>query len=78
VRSGPYAFMRNPICTGPIDGALGTAIAVGEPRGLVGVVCVRAALSIRAKTEERFLCEEFGAAFADHARRVTFLIPIVL
>ena len=48
VRSGPYALSRNPIYTGFVVAALGTAVAVGELRGLVGLACIVAAVTIKA------------------------------
>ena len=35
IRSGPYGFVRHPIYTGLLLAMLGTAIAIGEWRGLV-------------------------------------------
>jgi protein-S-isoprenylcysteine O-methyltransferase Ste14 len=40
IRSGPYALARHPIYTGFAGGVLGTAIAVGEWRGLLAFVLV--------------------------------------
>ena len=41
VVDGPYAFVRHPIYTGILLALLGTALAVGEWRALLGVLLVR-------------------------------------
>ena len=77
VRSGPYRIVRHPIYTGFLFAALGTAIAVGQFRGLVATIV--AALAWRAKSlvEEQFMTEEFGAEYAAYKREVRALIPFV-
>ena len=37
IRSGPYALVRHPIYSGFLLGMLGTAIAIGEVRGLLAI-----------------------------------------
>lgn len=78
VRRGPYAMVRNPIYAGFLATTLGTALAGGQVRGLAGVACVLIAVIIKARTEERFLAEEFGEEFARYKREVKFLIPFVV
>jgi protein-S-isoprenylcysteine O-methyltransferase Ste14 len=75
IATGPYARIRHPIYTGILTGMLGTALIVGEWRGLLAVLIATIGFSFKAKREERFLVEEFGPAFEEHRRRTGFLLP---
>ena len=75
IATGPYARLRHPIYTGMLTGMLGTALTVGEWRGLVAVLIATIGFSFKAKREERLLEEEFGPAFEEHKRRTGFLLP---
>ena len=61
-----------------LTGMLGTALTVGEWRGLVAVLIATIGFSFKAKREERLLEEEFGPAFEEHKRRTGFLLPRIL
>ena len=78
IRSGPYRFVRHPIYTGLLLAFLGTAIALGEWRGLVAVAIFVVAVWRKAMVEERFLAEHFGEAYARYRAEVRALIPFVL
>jgi protein-S-isoprenylcysteine O-methyltransferase Ste14 len=78
VRSGPYALVRHPIYTGILLGFIGTALAIGEVRGLLSVALITAACLFRIRMEERWLLEEFGAEYEQYRREVKALIPFVL
>jgi protein-S-isoprenylcysteine O-methyltransferase Ste14 len=78
VRSGPYAVVRHPIYAGLLLAMLGTALALGEVRGLVGLALAFVGWFTKARTEERFLVEEFGAAYLRYRREVKQLIPFAL
>ena len=75
IRTGPYAYMRHPIYSGVLLGVAGTAIAIGEWRGVVAFALLLTTYAIKAKKEERVLAGAFGAAFEEHARRTGFLLP---
>jgi protein-S-isoprenylcysteine O-methyltransferase Ste14 len=75
VRSGPYAFVRHPIYTGLLLALFGTALATGAPRGLLAFVIAGAALLRKLRVEERWLAEEFGAAYEAYRREVSALVP---
>ena len=51
IRSGPYAFVRHPIYTGMLIACVGTALVVGEWRGLLAVVLLVTAHSRKAVRE---------------------------
>jgi protein-S-isoprenylcysteine O-methyltransferase Ste14 len=75
VRSGPYAFVRHPIYSGLLLATVGTAIFVGEYRGLIAVPLVLLSESIKARREEQFMLAEFGDAYAQYRDETGFLIP---
>lgn len=78
VRSGPYRVTRHPIYTGILLGLLGSAVALGEVRGLVAVALALAAYMRKSGAEERMLEQEFGEEYAAYRREVKALIPLVL
>ena len=75
IATGPYSRIRHPIYTGMLLGMLGTAVVVGEWRGLLAVLIATTGFSFKAKREERLLEEEFGPKFDDHRNRTGFLLP---
>jgi protein-S-isoprenylcysteine O-methyltransferase Ste14 len=78
VQTGPYGLVRHPIYTGILTGILGSAIAIGEVRGLVSVLLFLASFWIKLKLEERWMRETFGAKYDEYARRVRALVPFVV
>lgn len=75
ISTGPYAYVRHPIYTGILLAALGTALLVGELRGLLGVAMVTVAFAMKAKREEAYMTSEFGDVYAQYSQRTGFLIP---
>jgi len=75
VRSGPYAIVRHPIYSGFIVATLGTAIAHGDMAGLVATALVAICWASKARLEESFMIEKFGAEYEDYRRHVKGLIP---
>ena len=78
ITSGPYRLARHPIYTGLLLAFAGTALIVAEWRGVLAVVIVFAALWRKLKLEERWMREQFGAAYNDYAKRVSALVPFLL
>ena len=76
--SGPYAFVRHPIYTGILLALAGTALAVGEWRGLLAVILACAAFWRKLGVEEAVMRRQFGVAYARYAENVPALIPFVL
>lgn len=75
VRTGPYAYFRHPIYSGVLLGVAGSAIAVGEWRGVLAFAILTTSYAIKAKREERLLANTFGASFDEHRRHTVFLVP---
>lgn len=75
IRSGPYARLRHPIYSGVLLGVAGTALAIGEWRGLVALVVMASNYFVKAKREERILTSRFGTDFAKYKVHAGFLLP---
>jgi len=75
VREGLYRWIRHPIYTGILLGMIGTAMIRGHLRGWIGMAIVFAGFYLKARREERFLHEEFGAGFEEHSRQTGMFLP---
>lgn len=75
IRSGPYAFLRHPIYSGVLLGIAGSALAIGEWRGLLALLVMTINYCVKARREDRILSGKFGDAFEEHKRRAGFLLP---
>ena len=78
VMRGPYALVRHPIYAGLLLTITGTALVVGEWRGLVAVALTLVAWRWKSLIEERVMTEQFGSAYEVYKSRVKALIPFVL
>lgn len=75
IRSGPYRRIRHPIYSGILLAFLGTAIAIGRIVGLIALAIVWASFWMKARREESFLAQEFGAQFEAHRKRTGMFLP---
>ncbi|TAN02742.1 MAG: isoprenylcysteine carboxylmethyltransferase family protein [Rhodanobacteraceae bacterium] len=75
---GPYRWTRHPIYTGMLLAMLGTAVAIGEWRGLLAIALVFTGLWFKLRHEEAWMRERFGTSYVDYMRRVKALIPGIL
>lgn len=75
IRTGPYRFVRHPIYTGLLLAVLGSAIAIGEWRGLLGFALFVLAFVHKLGIEERFLTQQFGDSYTRYRRDVPALVP---
>lgn len=75
ISTGPYGFARHPIYTGMLLGTVGTALVVGEWRGVLAVVMLLAAHSRKAMREELMLTTEFGEEYTAYRQKTGFLFP---
>jgi protein-S-isoprenylcysteine O-methyltransferase Ste14 len=78
IRTGPYAIVRHPIYTGVLFGFIGTALAIGQWRGVLAVVIVFAAFWRKLRLEERWMSETFGEQYRSYRARTRALIPFLL
>jgi protein-S-isoprenylcysteine O-methyltransferase Ste14 len=75
IRSGPYRLVRHPIYSGLLLAIFGTAISLGQWRGLIAFALIAVSLLLRLKTEERFMVEIFGDEYSRYRSEVPALIP---
>ena len=78
MRSGPYRWIRHPIYTGMFALALGTALAIGEVRTLVGIAFLVVAFWRKIRLEEQRLDAHFGAAYEEYRRNSWAVVPWVV
>jgi protein-S-isoprenylcysteine O-methyltransferase Ste14 len=68
-------MVRHPIYTGVLLAMLGTAIGCGRPLSLLGAPIAFAAFWKKARMEEQFMTEQFGAQYTQYQRAVRAFIP---
>jgi protein-S-isoprenylcysteine O-methyltransferase Ste14 len=78
IRRGPYALVRHPMYSGFLLAMLGTALAMGEVRGLLAIGLAFLGLWLKLRTEEQFLMDQFGAQYIKYRQQTKALIPFVL
>jgi len=78
ITSGPYAWVRHPIYTGLLVGFIGSAVSLGEWRGILAVLLVGSSFWRKLRTEERGMRQLFGERYLNYERRVSALIPFLL
>jgi protein-S-isoprenylcysteine O-methyltransferase Ste14 len=77
ITSGPYRIVRHPIYTGLLLAFVGSAVGLGEWRGVLAVALVLAALWRKLRVEEAWMREQFGAVYESYAQRVAALVPFL-
>ena len=75
VTRGPYAFVRHPIYTGLIMGAVAMAALQAKPWAIAGAALFSLGFTLKARVEERFLEKEIGGYDA-YRRRVAMILPL--
>ncbi|HWW33554.1 MAG TPA: isoprenylcysteine carboxylmethyltransferase family protein [Steroidobacteraceae bacterium] len=75
IRTGPYRYVRHPIYTGILTGAMGTAICSGTLRAALGLAIVAAAFIVKLRAEERFMRETFPGQYEKYSEEVPALVP---
>ncbi len=78
VRAGPYRYVRHPIYTGILLGFVGSAIALGQWRGVIAVALCLYAFLRKISLEERWMDETFPGKYAAYRKEVKALIPFIL
>ena len=77
VDTGPYGIVRHPIYTGLILATFAFALIRARPATLLIALAVAIFFSVKARLEERFLRQEFGAAYDTYSQRVARLVPFL-
>lgn len=75
ISMGPYKRIRHPIYTGIAVGLAGTAIVIGEWRGVLAFGAIFIAHFIKARKEEAWLAREFGGTFESHRAHTGMFLP---
>jgi protein-S-isoprenylcysteine O-methyltransferase Ste14 len=75
IRTGPYKLLRHPIYSGVLLAMAGTALAIGEWKGVVAFSVMVINYAIKASREERILVNKFGQAYQEYKRQAGFLVP---
>jgi protein-S-isoprenylcysteine O-methyltransferase Ste14 len=75
ITGGPYSLVRHPIYTGLLTGFMGTAIAMGQVRGLVAFALIFVMLWFKLRLEERWMRLQFGELYKQYAQQVPALVP---
>ncbi len=77
IERGPYAYVRHPIYSGLLVAMVGTALSLGEVRGVLAVALAVIAYQLKVRTEEAFLVTLFGPAYRAYQQRVGALVPLL-
>ncbi|MBV9755552.1 MAG: isoprenylcysteine carboxylmethyltransferase family protein, partial [Alphaproteobacteria bacterium] len=77
VRTGPYRWTRHPIYSGILLAFLGSAVALGEWRGLVALALITASFLHKLGIEERLMATRFPDAYARFRAEVPALVPFI-
>ena len=75
---GPYSVARHPIYTGLLVASVGTGLAIGELRCLLGLLVILLMFMVKMSQEEKLMMETFPQAYPEYRQRVKALIPGVL
>lgn len=78
IQNGPYRYVRHPIYSGFLLLFLGSAVMVGEWRGLLGLVIVFVSFWRKLRMEESWLAQHFGARYAQYSRQTKAIVPGLL
>jgi protein-S-isoprenylcysteine O-methyltransferase Ste14 len=78
ITTGPYGLVRHPIYSGLALAFVGSALGLGQWRGVLAVALALIAIAHRIIVEERFMREQFGAAYDVYAQRVRAFVPGVI
>lgn len=75
IEDGPYRHVRHPIYTGLLLAFVGSALRVGDVRGIFAVLLVFFSFWRKFRMEERLLEIAFGETYRRYCSRTAALIP---
>ncbi|HWD28279.1 MAG TPA: isoprenylcysteine carboxylmethyltransferase family protein [Rhizomicrobium sp.] len=77
IDTGPYALVRHPMYASAMLYLIGMPLLLGSQYGLIGTLCIAAAVAWRATKEEQMLAREL-TGYTDYMTRVPWrLVPYV-
>jgi protein-S-isoprenylcysteine O-methyltransferase Ste14 len=74
IRTGPYRTVRHPIYSGLPLAVFGTALAIGQWRGVIAVVCNLIGLLRKVQVEETLMVRTFPE-YQEYRQRTAAPIP---
>lgn len=77
IQTGPYKYVRHPIYTGMLLAFVGSAVAIGEWRGILAVALALLAFLHKIRVEEVGMRKTFPE-YEQYRRTTAALIPFVL
>jgi len=78
VRTGPYRYVRHPIYTRIIIALVGTALARDQWRGILAILLLWLAFTIKRLKEEQFMRQTFGDQYTAYSRTTGAIFPALL
>jgi protein-S-isoprenylcysteine O-methyltransferase Ste14 len=78
IRTGPYRLVRHPIYTGLLLAILGTALVIGQCRGLMATALMVVSFWRKLRTEETLMTQTFGDEYRRYSEHTAALIPFVI
>jgi protein-S-isoprenylcysteine O-methyltransferase Ste14 len=75
VDHGPYRFVRNPMYTGILMLGMSLGLALGTWLLPLAASLMFTLLTLRTRTEEKYLIERFGDQYRDYMKRVGRFLP---
>jgi protein-S-isoprenylcysteine O-methyltransferase Ste14 len=79
IRTGPYRWVRHPIYTAFFFAMIGTALSLGQVRGIVSVILLFTTYQFKMRREETLLLTQFGDQYRRYQTEVSafpFRIPV--
>jgi protein-S-isoprenylcysteine O-methyltransferase Ste14 len=74
---GPYRWVRHPIYTGLLLAFAGSALAIGQWRGILGFLIVYVTLRLKSRVEEHYMIETFGDRYREYQHKVPAFMPFI-
>jgi protein-S-isoprenylcysteine O-methyltransferase Ste14 len=78
IQTGPYALVRHPIYTGLLLALVGTALSLGQWRGVAAVLLMLVSFWRKLTVEEHWMINAFGDRYRHYRGNTSALIPYLL
>lgn len=77
MQTGPYAVVRHPLYAGFLLGMLGTALTLGEVRGVLAFALMSTTFAKKIYDEEQLMMFQFPNEYLSYKSRVARVIPFI-